>query len=913
MTQEKYYDSYPQALRALADDLKNRVFSPDEYYIVLTPDRYTQTVEDALFSGGGALDCEVLTLSRLARRVTPDEKILSREGGVMITASAIEEIKDEFKYYRRAANFDDFAREAYRTLLQISASDADAGDIKARGAVANKLHDLALIKKHYDERKQSNSDASDRLLSLIKAAPASELITRSNIITIGYSDITKLNKRVLSALRENARSYKEYNAAPPVDPRRKLELFCASDRIAQYKYIAAEIRDYIYGGDGRKYGDVSVVCAAPRTLARILREYDIAFYADESMPLAETPPLVALSYIYKLKSSADGETLVALCKNPYSGCDAHDAEKLQNYISTKGKYNVFDMEISDVGAARALARAKFLTDCFSGNFADACEAVIERGEFERIRAEKFDGDTDAVSPILSLTALVRKYGSQVFDVAANAFFAAARDVEIKTLPRDRDRVTVTSPQALRLTACKLLFLADFNEGVLPAVTADAGLLSDAELKELGGAIEPSVREQNRRERAELCAVAHNAQRLICTYHTAGGARPSAFIGELTENNNMQYGAEISACLAESDDANFIAKYACTESAAREIAARSACKHAPSITQAVGESDKTAAPFLPEIECQVKPTVSVSEFTHWFKCPYKRFLSDVVGVKERRASELDAPDFGILVHEFMRKFVQSAPLDCSREAVSRIVDDIIAARGIHIDDDTRSRLTDDALDYAVTNAAIIDAGDYIPESEERPFGGELFLGEHKTKFVGVIDRVDVCGDRRRIIDYKTFNKKFDMRQCLNGCDMQLPLYAAAIGGEVTGMFYVPLAPRYESQIKPLVGCVVKDAEIAQQYDNALSDSGTSSIMSVQLTQNKDGEAQISGRSGAAVERDVFNGLIEKCVSTAELAADEIASGYIMRSPTEDACEYCAYFGICGNVKTLRIDGTTEGDE
>ncbi|MDE6294136.1 MAG: hypothetical protein K2L88_05905, partial [Clostridiales bacterium] len=119
------FDSYPQALTALAREINSREFSFDEYYVVLCPDRYTLAVEQALFCGEdgsencGALDCEVLTLSRLSRRVSPLNKTLSQEGGIMITARAVAAAISKLGYYGRAAAFDDFAREAYTTIQQI--------------------------------------------------------------------------------------------------------------------------------------------------------------------------------------------------------------------------------------------------------------------------------------------------------------------------------------------------------------------------------------------------------------------------------------------------------------------------------------------------------------------------------------------------------------------------------------------------------------------------------------------------------------------------------------------------------------------------------------------------------------------------------------------------------------------------
>ncbi len=928
---EHLYESYPSALDALAQKIKARRFAPDEYHIVLTPDRYTQSMERALFAGGGAIDCEALTLSRLLRRLTDDVKSLSREGAVMLVARAIDAVKDEFTYYGRAAKYNDFAREVYQTLIQISSSDVQITAVKATGNTAAKLHDLALIKAEYDARKEGYGDASDRLAELIALIPKSELIAKSHVYAIGFADSTKLNARVLRTIEKHALSFERYEAKPPARMRADMEILSAPDRITQYKEVATRIREYIDSptddGAPRRYSDVSIVCPSPRALARILREYGIPFYADEATPLAETAPLDALSCIYRLKKSADGETLTSLCKNPYSGVADDDAEKLQNYIAARGiTYGVFDMDIDDEGAERAVARAKVLTDGMTGSgFAEACEAVVELADFEGVQRSLGEKETDEVSPVRALTALLRRYGSSgdggadgaEFDRDAAAFFGAARAVEIKSLPRERDRVTVTVPQTLRLTACKMLFVVDFNEGVLPATTSDSGLICDNELKRLGGVIEPSVFQQNKRERAELKAVVNNAEYVVCAYSTEGGARPAAIMGELAARVFRYDGAERLAVLRATDDAKYIAKYACVESAAREIATRGLTKHAQSVELAVGVRRRTAAEFLPVIKLRKKRTLSASELAHWFTCPYKRFLSDAVGVKERRNSPLGAPDFGIVVHDFMQELVNGGQYDCSREAVTRLIDGALAKKGIRVDDAARARLIDDAVDYATANVAAIEAGEYRPQYTEYAFTLKTPLGKDKsTDFFGIIDRLDVCGDRARIIDYKTGSKKFRVRDCLNGCDMQLPLYAAAaeeLGKDVTGMFYSTFSPRYDAKDTDgrLDGCMIKDVAVAAEYDRALADGERSKVVNAKFKINKDGGAEFSRPSDLLMERERFDGLIARCVKTADVAADEIASGYIARAPIEGACDKCAYRGVCGGTAAVRNSDADDG--
>lgn len=915
--------NFPQALKELVAVLKRRTFDPDEYYVILTPDRYTQTVESAVLCGGGAIDLEVLTLSRLAYRISPDDVTLSREGGVMITAQAIAAVKDRLTYYARAAKFADFARQAYDALQQIASCDVLPSDVAASGVTAAKLFDLALIKREYDRIKACVKDAPDRLAALAENAGNSPFISRCRFFAVGFADITRLNKRVFGAIAAAAKSFVMFTAAAPRGKRKSLDVFSAPDKITEYKHIATDIKRRI--AHGAKYGDIHIICTAPHSLERILREYDIPAYTDEITPLSSTPPLRALADVYKLhtalrsRAALDVGALVSLCKNTYCGVDPEDAEMLQCYAFSRAlgfvpKSYVFD----EPAASRAAARAIELVQAFGSahDFASAVNALVSAGDFQSISRElnRKSGGTDEVAAMLALVDLLVNYGSGEFEKDAAALFSAARAADVKSVPRERDRVTVTMPQSLRLTSCKRLYAVDFNEGVLPLAIADAGLLCDDELRELQNAVEPTAAEQNRRNREELLAVINNAEYVCAAYSTAGGARPSAFIAELAEKTNYDDFAKRCAELYNTDDVSAIADNAPVPSAARELAARGFTKYAPSVAAAAGKTSRAAKPFCEYAVIEKKPTISVSELACWFICPYKRFLTSAIGLNERRRA-LDAPSFGIIVHEFMQKFVNAVPYDCSRQAVERIIAQALESRGIAAPPPADyNRMVDDAIAYAQANVQIINAGKYRPAYTEYRFGGKTFGKSSPTEFVGFIDRIDVCGKRARIMDYKTGDNKFTVSECLNGRDMQLPLYAYAVDCDVTGMFYVKLGKRYSSGEKPraLHGCMIKDVQIATEYDQSLTPDGeASSIVPVKLKTDKDGNVAFGGRASAALtERQTFENLIERCVRNADVAADEIASGYISRSPAKGGCEYCPYRPICGNTA---IERGTQADD
>lgn len=1016
------FDSHPQALAALVNVLSSRKVAPDrEYYIVLTPDRYTQTVESALFADGGAIDCEVLTLSRLARRVCPSKKTISREGGVMITARAIEEVKDSLVYYKGAARFPDFAREAYETLQQIASSAADIREAAAAagGITATKLNELALIKDAYDRRKAESegSDATDRLTALRQAAAGkAELIANSHFYAVGFSDPTRLNRIVLDAIRDNAKSFCEFCVPHPLQNCSVLpEIICASDKITEYKEIAARICEYVRGGAGRKYSDISIISAEPRALRRILDEYGIAVYADEAAPLAVAAPFRAIADVHKISTALalhgaiDCATLVALCKNPYSGCDPDGAELIQNYVARYGlsvikrgfdfplrrkDENDNEITVSLSGAVKAMARAMSLVDEYDkhASFAAAVNGVIDEFGFDDISAEIDGLDTDTVAPISALTDLLGVYGSGNKNIDAEAMTAAARAVQIKSVPRERDCVTVTVPSALRLATCKVLFVADFNEGVLPVASADTGMLCDAELESLGGKIEPTVREANRRSRTELAAVVHNAQRVIFAYSTEDKAKRASYMNELCSSlpcNGCKRRVfdcdkehkkrrlrlpdccdkapfDIDKALYDCDKAyatlrhthctKLISKYAPTTGAARELAALGMTETPETLSSVAGKGKASAPEFSeylygdpasPEYEQNRKPRtkkrISSSELTSWFECPYKRFLINDVGLAER-AKKRAAPDYGTVIHLFMKKFMSAAPYDLSRANIERIVDEAIAEKDIHPDAKALKRIYDNAEDYAKLNVGIVkpNMGSYVPQEFEFDFYLPGYLGntDDKLDFKGTIDRFDVCGSHARVLDYKTGSDEYDLDKCLNGTKMQLPLYAAALRDNsantvvadgktnvdytVTGMFYVKLAKKFnkDKPDKPLGnGCVVRDENIISEYDPAAIENRTwSSILPVRAIKDESKPTYPLGKPTKKVmNRPDFDALIDRCKANADTAVDEIRTGYIARSPVyyslqDNACRYCSYRGLCGNVvfRGGDVDGNDGND-
>ena len=914
------FPDFPSALAALAKELGSRKFDPNGYHIVLTPDKYTLHVERALFKGGGALDCEVLTLSRLCRRALGSRKTLSREGGVMLVARAISAVKDNLTYYKHAVKYYDFARETYETLLQMSASMFDPSAAEAKGVTGEKLRDLALIKAEYDRLKTECLDASDRLEELIAAAATSPLVTGSKFYAIGFSNATKLNKAVFGAIAAAAKSFEFFDAELAVPKKGKTVVYRMPDSVASYKLAASIVCERVKTKKSPlDYEDISVVCPEPRVLSRVFREYGIPFYANESVTLDKTPPVAAIATLCRLRRSLSSADIISLCKNPFSGCNDRDAERLMCYLAERGiEYGAKSEDINDFGAKRALERAEAIVGAFLAqeDFVRAVKSFIEFCDFKKVASDIFADKTDMLIPLDSVLSLIEQYGSGGFETDANIFLSTARAVSVKSVPQQRGRVTVSDAATFRLTACRLLIVTDFNEGVLPQTTADSGLLGDVELAELGGAIEPTAREQNKRSRNELAAIMTNADEVVCMYSTADGWRRATFLSEFCDGD-IDYAAECRTLAAGRTLSNakaydrLLARHTVTVPSARETAARGMTPYSQSIYAAVGSNECVAPPFVNVVDNVKCDAVSVSELSHWFDCPYKRFLLDAVGVAERRKGRT-AADFGLVMHAFMKKFVEG-PLDCSREAVEKVMREGLKEAKLFDDDRAidavlaDERIMRDACDYAQANKHVIESGEYVPTLSEYPFGGDIRLGETGASFNGIIDRVDYCGGRARIIDYKTGDRKFSADACRSGRDMQLPLYAAALrkktGADVTGMFYVPLGGLYDNADRRLSGCMVGDVAVATEYDGKLAEGESSDVVHAKLKFDKGGEpVGFNGNVSTSVrDKTEFDAIIDGCIETAGRAVDEISSGYIERTPADGACDYCPFVGLCADKK------------
>ena len=330
--------------------------------------------------------------------------------------------------------------------------------------------------------------------------------------------------------------------------------------------------------------------------------------------------------------------------------------------------------------------------------------------------------------------------------------------------------------------------------------------------------------------------------------------------------------------------------------------------------------------------------SASQIEVYHQCRFKYFCRYGLGAKERRPAEIDALEYGSLMHYLFEQILGSA-------------EDIQA---LHLyADDLKVRVHTSIMDYVRENMGGYDA--LSPREKYRLYRMEqtavkliahmseemmhsLFRPEHfelelkngtpypplriptKNGLVtvgGIIDRVDLYKDENgttyvRVVDYKTGRKEFKLADVLYGMSLQMLIYLAALAQNKdlhpAGILYMPAfiasvtsdgtesAEKLKQEVEKnlrMNGLLLKDNEILNAMEMGLNGR----FIPVYLTKTR----KLSGTASALNEPELQIVLryVERLIAT---MAEELSAGEIMAKPLMqniNACAWCPYTSVCGS--------------
>ena len=334
-------------------------------------------------------------------------------------------------------------------------------------------------------------------------------------------------------------------------------------------------------------------------------------------------------------------------------------------------------------------------------------------------------------------------------------------------------------------------------------------------------------------------------------------------------------------------------------------------------------------------------ISASQLEQYYTCSFKYFCRYGIRAKERKVAELNALEYGSLIHYAFEKIIkkQTIPQLNSMEflkkrgLIYKYFKEYIEARFGQLENQpSRFKYLFTRTVNTATNL-LSHIVDELSQSEFKPYATELDIGidiEPLTlhdnngdtiQVIGKVDRVDVMqkGSTKyvRVIDYKTGEKKFKLSDILYGLNMQMLIYLDTISKSEDFKNSVPSGILYMPATNSAVTVSHNDEKIKLESErnkklmmNGLILNDISVIrgmekdtMGVYIPAKSDGEKIKKSDSLASLEQ--FGKISKKVESLIIEMSQELKQGNISTKPTHHsdeehtACDWCPYSDVCGH--------------
>ena len=394
---------------------------------------------------------------------------------------------------------------------------------------------------------------------------------------------------------------------------------------------------------------------------------------------------------------------------------------------------------------------------------------------------------------------------------------------VGTIPASLDRVAAGDARRLSNRACKVLILLGADDGSIPLIAPDQGLLTDRDREVLEGfglEIGLSPEEKLSWENAIVyAACTQPTEKLFVSWPTGGEKRPSFLVERLSylfPESIRQGEAPLSP--------DRLITLAAGDPDARALLEETFGEAFRRLDRAAGWQRGKLSPRAVRRLYGEKVAMSASRMDKYKSCHFAFFLQYGLKANPRRRAGFDAPVYGTFVHYVLEHVLKGARErggvpNCTDEVVrdltrQAVTDYVNTELGGMEHQTPRFRYLFRRLQTGV-QAVVKNVTDELRSSDFQPIFFELGFGtgdelppvEVRSDGVtlrvsGFVDRVDGWEkDGRlylRVVDYKTGRKSFDLTEVWNGLGLQMLLYLFTLedkGERLTGLPPVPAGVLY----------------------------------------------------------------------------------------------------------------------
>ncbi len=758
-------------------------------------------------------------------------------------------------------------------------------------------------------------------------------------------------------------------------------------------FLAAEIRRLVQE-EGYRYQDMAIVCGDVQMYGNYVPEifdaYEIPYFLDQKRNVsyhAFTEMIRAALEL--LESDFAPERVMAYLRCGFGGISMEELDLLENYLLAnriRGSHawqenwvrlaGLSGMEeLAAVNQVREKVLAPFLgtADILKKRTATVREKTIalyhlltalsaqQQMEERRVLLEQqgklalareYEQMYRLVMDLLDkLAALlpqevmsIREYRQML-----EAGFAASA---VGIIPPGYDSVLIGDTIRTRLPEIQILFLAGVNDGMIPRVEKQGGLLSEQErgyFAKHGLELAPGAREQSFIQKFYLyIGLTKPSRRLYLTWcRTNGEGReirrsyltgvvqslfpaltpvglyePWEWMRPATIKSGKQLLVEgFSRARGGSFAPGFLALLSWYRG-------REDCCH--------GVEELLEAAFYRYQQGWLGREVarelygkallsSVTRLEQQAACAYAHFISYGIGVKERELGEFAPVDMGSLFHEALERYAgkleeggyhwTDVPGELQERLVEESMTEAAAKVGFLLFQDARTAYSVSRM-TRILKRTVETISRQIADSSFRPEGYEVSFDfvdnlkavnfhlsqEERLRLRGRIDRMDIREQGNQIyvkvIDYKSGSQQFQLVSLYHGLQLQLVVYLNA-AAEILKRTHpkaevIPAGMYYYHLDDPVI-------EVRGQMEEAEIQEKIYEELKLQGAGTDEADNSVS-KSSQALTREELLLLSDFASQKIKSLGTEIYEGRIAASPyvlkDKCACDYCPYHGICG---------------
>ena len=769
-----------------------------------------------------------------------------------------------------------------------------------------------------------NSKFKEAVLSTCNA-----LKVKPNII-VEEKNLNDVNEHILQnvfALNKKCLEVEKYENAP--------QILSAQNINNEIEFIAKKILWLVH--NGARFSDFNVICSDFNGYENIIEKefnkFKIPFWLDKNFELNKTEGYKFINNaIMCIKHNFLLNDVLKFAFNALSNLDSQQKEILDTVAKKFGvvgnmwlkplenKFNDPNFEIFEESKMLLLNSVTTLKKNFENSktvsdFVNSLQVFMQESNLEEKLenlALKFlnEGNLKQESILRQTYAKLDNVLNQIskiiggeetdFQEFLSLLNAAVSIVEISPLPMSLDCVFVGQILSSIFTPTKYCFILGANEGKLPAMLQDVGIISDTEIKSMQDLpLSPTIEELNQRTRIitqqnfvisdNLCVTfplnqgkdtlfpSSLVKELSAMFNFKGFKLPIASIEQIINDSKVFGSEEARLCFNFATPDNLVLSLIQQNTdenvllTAKEFLNKLKLYNSLSVL----ESDNKIIENLKQAEKLffAKDSTKISQLESYFSCPFKHYAEYGLKLKEREVNNIEARQVGDILHAVAENYVNKSRNkklneDEIRALAYNIFDIVIEQKEYyHLLSGTKNRALINGLKnesaricLALNNHLVHSS--FKPKFTEAVFGDPKFVPIQKVvtpknitlKIKGKVDRVDFWNDYVRVIDYKTgkHSSEFKKELLYVGTKIQLFVYMWAIlkgfnnqNLKPSGVYLMPLHNEYsDTKLKKferykLNGVSVNDIDVLLAQDDQVNyENPKSELINFSLSTSKE---------------------------------------------------------------------------